>query len=234
MTLSACQTAISDFGDLPDEVIGLPAGFLQAGAVGVLGSLWPVDDLSTALFMDHFYLLHRGNGTDGLEPAAALQATQRWLRCLTVAELSDLFADYRAAAPDVPTGRMAYALAQEKYVNFTLAENQDMTPYADPYYWAAFCFLWDVTHPFFIAYRRENMFNKPAPEPQPYAPTGTTTPIYLPRGANALLVKPGESYFVIKVHSAQAAFYGSIWERVNQLLITTQVSLNHRLLGTSR
>ena len=75
------------------------------------------------------------------------------------------------------------------------------------------------------------MFNKPAPEPQPYAPTGTTTPIYLPRGANALLVKPGESYFVIKVHSAQAAFYGSIWERVNQLLITTQVSLNHRLLG---
>ena len=140
VTLSACQTAISDFGDLPDEVIGLPAGFLQAGAVGVLGSLWPVDDLSTALFMDHFYLLHRGNGTDGLEPAAALQATQRWLRCLTVAELSDLFADYRAAAPDVPTGRMAYALAQEKYVNFTLAENQDMTPYADPYYWAAFAF----------------------------------------------------------------------------------------------
>ncbi len=62
VTLSACQMAISDFGDLPDEVIGLPAGFLQAGAAGVLGSLWPVDDLSTALFMDHFYQLHRGAG----------------------------------------------------------------------------------------------------------------------------------------------------------------------------
>jgi len=33
---------------------------------------------------------------------------------------------------------MAYALAQEKYVDFTLAENQDFTPYADPYFWAAF------------------------------------------------------------------------------------------------
>jgi hypothetical protein len=71
------------------------------------------------------------------------------------------------------------------------------------------------------------MFNSPTP----YAPTGTTTPIYLPRDGNPRLVTPGASYFFIKVHSAQAAFHGSIWEQVNQLLITSQVSLNHRLLG---
>ncbi len=140
VVLSACQTAVTDFNNLPDEVIGLPAGFLQAGAAGILGSLWPVDDLSTALFIDHFYQLHLGNCHEGMPPIEALQATQRWLRQVTVAELSNLFADYRAAAPDAPTGRMAYALAQEKYIDFTLAENQDETPYADPYFWAAFSF----------------------------------------------------------------------------------------------
>ncbi|HEY6795134.1 MAG TPA: hypothetical protein VI248_10680 [Kineosporiaceae bacterium] len=30
---------------------GLPAGFLRAGAEAVLGALWPVNDLSTALVM---------------------------------------------------------------------------------------------------------------------------------------------------------------------------------------
>ncbi len=72
------------------------------------------------------------------------------------------------------------------------------------------------------------MFNPPA---KPYAPTGTTIPIYLPRDGDAPPVQPGENYFFIKVHSAQAAFNGPIWEKVNQLLVTSQVSLNHRLLG---
>lgn len=71
------------------------------------------------------------------------------------------------------------------------------------------------------------MFRKPAV----YAPTGTTTPIYLPRDPTATPVKPGESYFFIKIHSAQAAFHGAIWEQVSQLLVTSQVSLNHKLLG---
>jgi CHAT domain-containing protein len=136
--LSACQTAITDYNNLPDEFIGLPAGFLQAGVAGVLGSLWPVDDLSTAIFMDHFYRLHREGGQ---EPAAALQATQRWLRCLTVAELKILFAQYKANAPDGPTaGRMAYALAQDQYAEFTLNSNLPAMPYAEPYHWAAFAF----------------------------------------------------------------------------------------------
>ena len=67
--------------------------------------------------------------------------------------------------------------------------------------------------------------------PKPYASTGTTEPIYLPRDANATVAIPGESYFYIKIHSAQAAFKGSVWEKVNQLLVTSQVSLNHALLG---
>src|SRR5258708_23793989 len=38
--LSACQTAIADFSKLPEEAIGLPSGFLQAGVPGVVGTLW--------------------------------------------------------------------------------------------------------------------------------------------------------------------------------------------------
>src|SRR5205807_1809002 len=44
--LSACQTALTDFQHLPDEVIGLHAGFLQAGIPSVIGTLWSVNDLS--------------------------------------------------------------------------------------------------------------------------------------------------------------------------------------------
>lgn len=39
VVLSACQTAIADFIKLPEEAIGLPAGFIQAGAAGVIGAL---------------------------------------------------------------------------------------------------------------------------------------------------------------------------------------------------
>jgi CHAT domain-containing protein len=74
--LSACQTGIPGTG-LPDEVVGLPAGWLQAGAAGVLASLWPVSDDATVALMGRFYELHLG---DGLDPVDALWLAQRWLR----------------------------------------------------------------------------------------------------------------------------------------------------------
>ena len=58
VVMSACQTAITDFQRVPDESIGLPGGFLQAGVPAVVGTLWSVDDLSTALLMHRFYELY--------------------------------------------------------------------------------------------------------------------------------------------------------------------------------
>ena len=55
VVLSACQTAITDFQRVPDESIGLPGGFLQTGLPAVVGTLWSVNDLSTALLMHRFY-----------------------------------------------------------------------------------------------------------------------------------------------------------------------------------
>jgi hypothetical protein len=62
------------------------------------------------------------------------------------------------------------------------------------------------------------------------AKTGTTAPIYVARVANPQPVKPGE-YFFVKIHSAQAAFRGSIFNQVKQLVVTSRVNLNHPVLG---
>jgi hypothetical protein len=61
--------------------------------------------------------------------------------------------------------------------------------------------------------------------------TGTTVPIYIPLNTKPKEIRPGESYFIVKIHSAQAAFTGNFWEKVHRLIITSQVTLNHPLLG---
>ena len=74
--LSACETALPG-ARLPDEVIGLPNGLVQAGAIGVIGSLWSVPDMVTAELMTRFYTAWR---CDGMEPAEALRQAQRSVR----------------------------------------------------------------------------------------------------------------------------------------------------------
>lgn len=56
--LSACETGIPGT-TLPDEVISLPVGLLQAGFAGVAASLWSVSDISTTMLMFRFYDLWR-------------------------------------------------------------------------------------------------------------------------------------------------------------------------------
>ena len=66
---------------------------------------------------------------------------------------------------------------------------------------------------------------------QPYAPTGTTAPIYVPRDDRPKAVRPGQDYFLVQIHNAQAAFTGPIWENVRNLIIASQVNLNQPKLG---
>jgi tetratricopeptide (TPR) repeat protein len=77
--LSACETAVVG-AEVPDEVIGMASGFLEAGAAGVVGSMWMVPDLGTRLLMARFYELWR---VSGLEPAEALRRAQQWVRDAT-------------------------------------------------------------------------------------------------------------------------------------------------------
>lgn len=114
VTLSACQTAEVG-GTAPDEVIGMPAALLQAGASGVIGSLWAVADDSTGLLMADMYarLLEPGG-----QPCHALRQAQAWLRDVTVGELTTL-------QDEAGTLDLTQAPSQAR-------------PYEHPYYWAAF------------------------------------------------------------------------------------------------
>jgi hypothetical protein len=67
---------------------------------------------------------------------------------------------------------------------------------------------------------------------EPYKPTGTTSPIYIPRDTSTKMILPGEGYFFVQIRGAQAAFTGAIWEKIKRLIVTSQVSLNHPSFGT--
>lgn len=72
VTLSACETTRSATG-AGAGFLGLTQSFLTAGADGVIGSLWKVDDASTQRLMSSFYgALARLN-----DPVLALQAAQK-------------------------------------------------------------------------------------------------------------------------------------------------------------
>jgi len=71
VVLSGCNSALGK--DLESEgIIGLPRGFLYAGARSVIASLWKVDDTAAAEFMKGFYerIQH------GESPSSALRGAQ--------------------------------------------------------------------------------------------------------------------------------------------------------------
>ncbi len=127
--LSACQTGITEFEQVPDEAIGLPAGFLQAGVPGVVATLWPVNDQSTAVLMAEFYRLLLAEQKD---PAAALDSARRSLRDATASELAEWFERRYDASGG--TDLTAYRAA----VNLRSHPDPADRPYADPVYWAGF------------------------------------------------------------------------------------------------
>jgi CHAT domain-containing protein len=76
VVLSACETALGKEVD-GEGMIGLTRGFMYAGAGGVVGARWKVDDSATAQFMKTFYSAIE---KDGLSAAQALRRAQLALR----------------------------------------------------------------------------------------------------------------------------------------------------------
>jgi CHAT domain-containing protein len=72
VVLSACQTALGK--QIKGEgLVGITRGFMYAGAVQIVSSLWQIDDRATAEFMRRFY---EAVLVEGARPAAALRAAQ--------------------------------------------------------------------------------------------------------------------------------------------------------------
>ncbi|MGV1010216.1 MAG: CHAT domain-containing protein [Dermatophilaceae bacterium] len=84
--LSACESGLVG-SQLPDELVGMPAAFLEAGAAGVVASLWSVPELATAVILEDFY--RRWGSGSGQDGAAALCAAQSWARQAGYEELHE-------------------------------------------------------------------------------------------------------------------------------------------------
>lgn len=147
VTLSACETGLTDPNSLSDEYIGLPSGFLLAGSPSVVSSLWTVNDLSTSFLMMKFYetLREQQKQNQPFNSAIALNHAQKWLRNLTCCELEQEFAK--------PQFKNAIAQLQKTLSDEEFFEIEDAIehrqqklqkldpndkPLANPYYWAAF------------------------------------------------------------------------------------------------
>lgn len=128
VVLSACESGI---GYVPDssceEYLGLPAGFIVAGAKTVVGSLWAVFDPPTALLMVKMY----EHLLVGMGVSAALREAQLWLMTLSREEAISLVA--------LPIETVSARLPQRLTENYRVWISQlAERPFAHPYYWAAF------------------------------------------------------------------------------------------------
>lgn len=94
--LSACETGM--IGEkLPDEVVSIASGMLQAGASAVVSSLWAVPDVSTAILMSRFYFLWQ---EEGRAAAPALRDAQRWMRDSNNATIAAFLGDWLGTDAD--------------------------------------------------------------------------------------------------------------------------------------
>ncbi len=116
LTLSACETAVSDTAADGREVEGLATLVQKQGARGVIATLWPVADCSTGQFMKRFYQ----NRNLGMSKAEALRKTQ-------MAFLSN----------KVP---VRTAVASDPVKGCQIASNSRAT-YRHPYFWAPFILM---------------------------------------------------------------------------------------------
>jgi CHAT domain-containing protein/tetratricopeptide (TPR) repeat protein len=117
VTLSACRSGVSRVLR-GDEPMGLVRAFLSAGARAVLVTLWPVEDTSARLLMECFYRVL----CEGLGPAAALRAAQRYLRSLTLADVRQILLAWGEDVGDMP-------------------DDEAAQPYADPAFWGAYILI---------------------------------------------------------------------------------------------
>ncbi|MET0095207.1 CHAT domain-containing protein [Limnospira platensis] len=131
VTLSACETGITDITSTSDEYIGLPSGFILAGSPNVVSTLWAVADISTAIFMIQFYQTLQQQ--PDLSVVLALRQTQTWLREATVQDLLD-WVDSCAVISEERRKQMQKRLAFGSW-----KKKLDAKRFESPYYWAAFC-----------------------------------------------------------------------------------------------
>lgn len=125
ITLSACQTGLSDRDKNGMEIAGMSHAFLSKGAKAINASLWSIDDASTAILMQQFYR----NLTQNQSKAQALQNAQLHLL-------------------RTPRSQLLTELTRSIETRFTFESRPSPSTapiqprdYSHPYYWAAFTLI---------------------------------------------------------------------------------------------
>jgi CHAT domain-containing protein len=126
VTLSACETGLTNYKILSDEYVGIPSAFLYAGSPSVVSSLWTVQNVSTAFLMIKFYQ----NISACKKVALALNQAQIWLRNLTKKELQEWISENKISLD--ATLNMSLRRRLHK-----MSDNEQ--PFKSPFHWAAFC-----------------------------------------------------------------------------------------------
>lgn len=133
VAVSACQSALSEIAGLPDEAFSIGTAMLGAGSASVIASLWPVDDLATALLMTRTYQEMLGNQR---RPPEALRRAQLWLRDLTGASGDAFLGAHPALAEEFGRRLSQSDPPGRRGSGSTASEAQG--PYSHPDYWAGF------------------------------------------------------------------------------------------------
>ncbi len=137
VTLAACETAVAGQENLETDYVGLSSAFLTAGAAQVISTLWTVDSQSNAWLMVNFYQRY----LTGTSASLALHQAQQWLRTATYTQLADWLASL-----NTPSFCQHCTADEDETLVGKIGEYRDksrdldlsQTPYANPYYWAAF------------------------------------------------------------------------------------------------
>jgi CHAT domain-containing protein/tetratricopeptide (TPR) repeat protein len=129
IVLSGCESAVGlQLATESDDYLGLPGGFIVSGVKSVVGSLWRVEDLATALIVGEFYK----GVLSGDRLSSSLRSAQLWLRDLHGRELRQALDDLLQTSPD------DHDLGRELA---SLLTSRGDKPFANPYYWAAFTLI---------------------------------------------------------------------------------------------
>jgi len=135
-TLSACETALGGADSDGTEIEGLGGIVQRQGAQGVIASLWPVADASTAWLMRRFYELRT---SDGLDKAAALSGAQVALMGRDRGQVArDLDSRNAAGGSDAAGKRSGYRKSDG---GAAAAGDGRRGDYRHPYFWAPFILM---------------------------------------------------------------------------------------------
>jgi len=125
--MGACESGLAR-AEIGAEYIGLPSAMLSSGVQYVVGALWTIPQVATAVLVERYLMLIKNRS---INVCAALCQAQREVMMMTRDQLADWVRDVMAEQPELDgvlqdIGRM------------------DEQPFSHPYHWAGLQVVGDV------------------------------------------------------------------------------------------